>query len=365
MYRYITTTRDELLDVFESLAKQLWISHQAAYEYQRRRPGVIADKIRQFDTVINDLNKKMSILLGEDSGRPLILGEHTDEIKDLFNRISESIDKSKQYYNKLLSEDMIRNKIDELFDGRVGKPYPENRLKEIYRAGEERFNSNQPPGYMDDKPKEGVEKYGDLILWFQIMDEAKLQNKPIVFITDDRKEDWWHKENNIVLGPRAELRREINCVANVCMYMYTTEQFLKYAAIHLKRHVDDKVYTDIESIAEEDEATPVDIDTIDMPNLRKALQNLQQSPSIFETLAQVQQAKKSPSIFETLAQVQLAGGIYDAWKRDHQADGLANLKENQESQTTYKDMKSFKSDNTDSQDNPSKDESVHDDEIAE
>ena len=38
--------------------------------------------------------------------------------------------------------------------------------------------------------------YGDLILWFQIIDYAKEKKCPIIFVTNDVKEDWWQQEKD-------------------------------------------------------------------------------------------------------------------------------------------------------------------------
>jgi hypothetical protein len=57
-----------------------------------------------------------------------------------------------------------------------------------------------PPGYRDKNPKkEGFKKYGDGVLWFQVIDYAKSQKKTIILITDDQKDDWWRIEKGETL----------------------------------------------------------------------------------------------------------------------------------------------------------------------
>jgi hypothetical protein len=63
-------------------------------------------------------------------------------------------------------------------------------LNEIKKEGKERYGRRMPPGFKDDKKPED-KKYGDLILWYQIIDEAKKSKKPIVLISGDVKDDWW------------------------------------------------------------------------------------------------------------------------------------------------------------------------------
>ena len=72
---------------------------------------------------------------------------------------------------------------------------PEPSASFIYKLckeGEYRYKSQTPPGYKDAK-KDGVSKYGDLIVWAETYEYAVLNNKNIIFVTDDVKEDWWEK----------------------------------------------------------------------------------------------------------------------------------------------------------------------------
>ena len=93
-------------------------------------------------------------------------------------------------------------RITDLFDDKVGSPYASDRLANIYNDGEKRYQANIPPGFMDAKGKKDNSKYGDLVLWFQIMDKAKEKKSPVVFICDDAKEDWWWVFSGKTIGPR-------------------------------------------------------------------------------------------------------------------------------------------------------------------
>lgn len=86
---------------------------------------------------------------------------------------------------------------------KVGGPYPLDKKKEAFEQGRKRYEKHIPPGYKDEeknnKKGQGKEqgnsneerRFGDLIVWVQILDKAEETGKPIVFVTDDRKEDWW------------------------------------------------------------------------------------------------------------------------------------------------------------------------------
>jgi PIN like domain len=107
--------------------------------------------------------------------------------------------------------------------------FSDAELAEIYVEAEERFRILRPPGFSDAKNKGVPEKYADVVIWFELIEHAKTEKKPLIFVTDDRKEDWWVKKNGKTISPRPELLEEFQKKTNSSMYMYQTEQFIEYA----------------------------------------------------------------------------------------------------------------------------------------
>jgi hypothetical protein len=62
--------------------------------------------------------------------------------------------------------------------------------------GQERYKKEIPPGFKDAKNKDGVRKYGDLIIWKEMLRFSRSNNINIIFITDDVKADWWEIQND-------------------------------------------------------------------------------------------------------------------------------------------------------------------------
>jgi hypothetical protein len=90
-------------------------------------------------------------------------------------------------------------------------------------------------------------------LWFQILDHAKSTKKPIIFITDDKKEDWWLKFNGKTLGPHPELIHEMLSEAKVSFYMYQTEQFMEYAHKYIDWRINRKAINEVRDIKKRDD----------------------------------------------------------------------------------------------------------------
>ena len=75
---------------------------------------------------------------------------------------------------------------------------------------------------MDERKSEDgdpLRKFGDFFLWKELLEHGKEQKRPIIFVTDDKKEDWWLKVKGRTLGPRPELIAEFilaRCFTCIC-----------------------------------------------------------------------------------------------------------------------------------------------------
>lgn len=58
--------------------------------------------------------------------------------------------------------------------------------------GEKRYESKTPPGYKDaDKSNRHKFIFGDLLIWMDVIHFARNQQKNVLFVTNDVKEDWF------------------------------------------------------------------------------------------------------------------------------------------------------------------------------
>lgn len=80
-----------------------------------------------------------------------------------------------------------------------GHVLPSPSQEEIFKwceEGQDRYKKEIPPGFKDAKNKDGVRKYGDLIIWKELLKFAREHKKDIILITDDVKADWWETDND-------------------------------------------------------------------------------------------------------------------------------------------------------------------------
>jgi hypothetical protein len=149
-----------------------------------------------------------------------------------------------------LDDDEIRKKLDCIYDDKVGNNYETLILKEIFKESEYRYASKIPPGF-EDKKKTTGNPYGDLILWFQMMDYSKKMNVPIIFVTDEEKKDWWltYKINNKkeLIGPLPQLIKEFSLTGQE-FYMYRFSDFLSNAKEYLEVDVESEIIDAVKDI---------------------------------------------------------------------------------------------------------------------
>lgn len=158
--------------------------------------------------------------------------------KDLTKKIE---DKKKEILN-LERNDTILETFKKYLQ--VGREYSFEEIIKITHEGKHRYEFDIPPEYGDWKKekKEGIQIFGDLIIWKQILEYAKEVKKGIVFICNDVvKGDWCYLDERFtdkrIKSPREELIKEIRDYAGVRFWMYNQAQFLYVANKQLKLEV--------------------------------------------------------------------------------------------------------------------------------
>lgn len=244
LYRFQREARDELLSLFESIESRLWIPHQVGLEFHRNRLAVIAEQEAYFDKVQKDLEAAIKIL--EDKVRAF--GARIALGKERVQKIDRRVDSMRKHLGDEVSaaekgnevhldgrdSDEVLARLEALLDGKVGGPMEPRELEEAKKEARRRAEAGIPPGYKD---KTKPDPTGDYLVWRQLMTEAKDRKLPVVFVTDDRKEDWYRREHGLTLGARYELREEMTAEAGVPLLIMTTETFLRHAKTHLNADV--------------------------------------------------------------------------------------------------------------------------------
>ncbi len=329
IYRYTPNTLNRFFDIFSKLKDRIWIPHQAAFEYQKGRYNVLSQQSKAYDEIEKILSTNFTQLqnsLTKYTKHPFI---NISEIKNVFeeafeqaNKKSENILNIAKSQHDSVNFDELSDKLDEILGENIGNKYAEDKLEAICKQAQQRFDAKIPPGYMDDKNKKEPEKYGDFIIWQQLIDYASSQKKPLIFVTDDDKEDWWSKHEGKKDSPRRELVEEMHSMAGVIFYIYSSDRFMSSAENflnlpHEQEVIDEAINVRVQNNEEQlvqeqtkqlernttrnpDEELALQATRINSDMIEKALQGTRLGPSIIETA--LQGTRLGPSIIETALQ---------------------------------------------------------------
>lgn len=260
IYRYQEETRERYFEILEHLKDRIWIPHQVAYEYQDDRMTVIEQQLKTYGEVAKVFKEILSDLdaLGhlKEKHSFIKIDELTEDAKKALrvakNKLSEDQAKNKKEFEKLRTSDVRREKFTQLFQGKIGEAYSKEKLLDLYKQADIRFALQIPPGWKD-KCKKSYAKYGDVILWFQLLDYASSYKKNIIFVTDDRKSDWYmsREESKGRAKPRPELVQEMLVEAGVLIHIYQGDEFFDQASKFLNLKSIPNVIEDVRAITEQ------------------------------------------------------------------------------------------------------------------
>lgn len=251
---------DIILEILKNLKSKnrLWIPYQVALEYFSNHQKVIKEAKGDYNDLSNDISRnkeKVKEILNRFRDKyPNFLKEQFDvsiaEIKKTFEQLEEAI---KSDGNNLHNLDEIMQDLLILLDGIIGNEYTQEEINEIEEEGNNRYKDKLPPGFKDNsknRDNNGIriyggihynKKFGDLILWKQIINKVISEGtrRPIIFVTEDMKSDWWEKIDGIN-RPHHQLIQEFINETQQHFYMYDIKRFLEGA----KKYLNVKISTD-------------------------------------------------------------------------------------------------------------------------
>ncbi|MFG7488830.1 PIN-like domain-containing protein [Methylorubrum rhodesianum] len=232
--RHPAGVREELLRLFDALKGSLWIPYQVGLEFHRNRLDVELGAQDAYEALIKDQEaviEKARERLRQLRAHPTISVAKELAALDMFagDFRGRMIAAQAAHPVEEIADAVAR--LTQLLNGRIGDKWKPEQLAAVKKEGEDRYSKKIPPGYKDAKKDGGeFDKYGDLIIWKDLIAKAKSDKRPIIFISDDAKEDWWWIHKGRKLGPRPELIEEFRAGSDQDFHIYEFGQFLRFAA---------------------------------------------------------------------------------------------------------------------------------------
>lgn len=236
-YRYPESTQRDLLNVFERAAPRTFLTKQAVSEFLTNRATVINQQCAEY-TATKKLADQLSEKLSSDRQHPFVDSEFLLQFNEHLKTLNSDLEKKQESHATLLANDWILRKIDEIFAGCVISSTDEE-VDSFRKKAVSRYEKKQPPGYCDTQ-KDDESKYGDAVLWLQVLKASQGLGRDLILVTDDTKEDWWYRVSGKTLGARPELLQEYFDVTGHRLHIYQPAEFIGFAAKHFAIHIDDQ-----------------------------------------------------------------------------------------------------------------------------
>lgn len=239
-YRYSDDTVSVLFSIFEKINEKIWIPHWVGLEYHRGLEDRIKEQVDKYTSTLKDLSN-FSDKIKTQREHPFLSSELQEKAQNFYEEYNKELSLQKSRLKDLIINNPIKEKVASLIGDNIGEALTQDEELEIIKTGDERLGNNIPPGYVDYKDKSkrpGLDKYGDYIIWFQMLKEARDRKKPFVFVTFDTKDDWYKlikfSNSKVLVGPRPELIEEFQEASQTEIWFYPTPDFIEFAISHFE-----------------------------------------------------------------------------------------------------------------------------------
>lgn len=244
LYGLIPSSQEVMMEILNKFANRTWIPAQVLYEYMKNREKMIMNPCEEHyqnpkaivnSSLIDNFDIYLKDFENEDF-HPNMSPEALDKLKAFRDELNNTLkevkriikaehSKQKERISKIKEDDKILDAIDNLPHG---NPFISSETLEIIKEGELRYRNSIPPGYKDRDEKKGTQIYGDLIIWKEVLRYAKDNNKDVIFICDDVKEDWYlADEKKKSFTPRHELIKEFYDMTGQECWIYPLRIFIE------------------------------------------------------------------------------------------------------------------------------------------
>lgn len=262
IYKRSDDAKDALLKIIISLGDRLWIPHQVIYELLDNRASIVHKQSEIYAATVKDF-KSMLGQFKSPISHPFLSEDLYGEFLGVSDKVIAELESKQEFYTDRITNDDIKSAFFDLLTGKVGEPFTDEQIKSIIKEGESRYANNIPPGFKDvNKHKDSVvfsdvrKRYGDLIIWKQIIHKAKAVGKPVIFVTGEQKEDWWERCGGKTIGPLPRLIDEFTEETKQDFFIFSHYQFLSLANIYLEQTTSSAVIDEVRdsSIADKENA---------------------------------------------------------------------------------------------------------------
>lgn len=205
--------------------ERLWLPYDAAWLYHERLATIVDEQVKNVDSAASALNR-LKDSFSDNGQHPYIPDTLKVDFDKMMNRIKEALDKDRNFLLSHLNNSSLRSRIDEIFQGRIGEPYEQNQLEQLYQESEERHKQRRHPSVDFSSSKNIRIRHHRLIVWKQIERYAKEEQKPIVLVLNRITPNWFFIYNDAIVRPHQNLINEFIENTGQNIYIITAHELI-------------------------------------------------------------------------------------------------------------------------------------------
>ena len=228
-YRYTKVNSLAFCKLLIAIKGRLFVPHQVALEFARNRVQVIRGHYRPHRSLRTALDRAEKAMTEEFRKHP-DLGELCALIALTRTAIDDRFGDAEKAHMGLISDDVVLQQVLDIIGTDVGESYPRADLDKEYKR---RKDGNIPPFCKMDDDKDEERRMGDLALWLELLKKYEGSGKPLIFVTDDTKENWWLDSGAGRHDPQPSLVQEVYQRTGADVLFYTADRFSETAQTRL------------------------------------------------------------------------------------------------------------------------------------
>jgi PIN like domain len=251
LYRLGPVARSEVLaGLRQGVSSRLWIPHHVLLEVSKNRTALVleaadrhAENVVAIEAARVQARGALENAAVAQSIEPKILSEALKAVDGAFEKISGDVKLREENSKTDLAGDEVLRFINEVLLHQEAKAPTQDWYDTAAKEAADRSSKRLPPGYKDERKDEIIrapnavliaQKHGDFYIWKQLIDEVRARPDDfanVIFVTSDRKEDWWELSRGKAQGPRPELRLEIQEAGAQTFHMYQLTRLLEFLRV--------------------------------------------------------------------------------------------------------------------------------------
>ena len=202
LYRVPKDIAEKILEVFKANIERIRVPYHVSEEYCSDLKGVITTQISKVKEARSKFDNFYKFI-AEKRNQPHISSNALKKL-DLFKKaFNKELKEHEEYLWNELRYGFLNNSLIEILEGALFEQLGKEKINEIETEGVDRYKNKVPPGYKDCDKQDN--KYGDLIIWHEILHFVSNEHRNIVFVTNDWKEDLMENFEGIEYAPRQEM----------------------------------------------------------------------------------------------------------------------------------------------------------------